>query len=108
MGASQYSQSLLFWVQSQLNILIGADDFAPLLLSLDDDELQTYCLDLLGSDTTSLSFINELISRRNQEIREQKFNQTQKQKTKKKKQKNNNNKQTKSMKLSASDNPSLK
>merc|ERR1712232_786790 len=46
----------------------------------------------------SQSFVNELISRRNQEMREQKSNQ---------KNKNNDNKQSSFMKLNASNNPSI-
>eukprot|EP01084_Bolivina_argentea_P165684 287808_1 len=64
----QYSQALLSWLKTQLNILIGADDFAPLLLSMDNHELQEYCNNLLGSNPTTQSFVNELIAKRNQEV----------------------------------------
>ena len=69
MAQAAVSDALLAWVQGQLNILIGADEFAPLLLSLSDYELEEYCNGLLGATPTTLSFVNQLISRRNQEQR---------------------------------------
>jgi len=69
--SKHYSQSLMSWVKNKLNELIGTDDFAPLILSLDDVDLQTYCFDLLGSTESSHSFVNELIGKRNHEHRTQ-------------------------------------
>ena len=89
----QYSQSLLAWVQSRLNILIGADDFAPLLLSLDNHELQSYCNDLLGENSQTQSFVNEIIAKRSQEIRNQQSNTSN---TSKSNNKNNNKKSRRS------------
>lgn len=62
-----YSEGLLTWVQSKLNSLIGADDFAPLMLGLRDSELLEYCFNLLGDNPATNDFVSTLISKRNQE-----------------------------------------
>ena len=67
--SSDHSESLLEWVKSRLNMLVGADDFAPLLISMDNVELQDYCNNLLGANSQTQSFVNEIISRRTQESR---------------------------------------
>eukprot|EP01084_Bolivina_argentea_P319380 553963_1 len=71
-NTQQYSQTLLKWVKSRLNVLIGADDFAPLLLSANDRDLEDYCNQILATQhpqTTIQSFINQLIAKRNQETK---------------------------------------
>ena len=62
-----YSEGLLTWVQGRLNSLIGADDFAPLMLALSDSELLEYCRNLLGDNSATNDFVSTLISKRNQE-----------------------------------------
>jgi len=73
-------------------------------------ELQTYCLNLLGSNTTSLSFVNGLISKRNEERRQQEKQQKQKESKRanrrNKKDKNKNN-DAQSMRLNPDDGPSI-
>ena len=91
--STEYSESLLKWVKSRLNMLIGADDFAPLLLSLDNNELQNYCNDLLGANSQTQSLVNEIILRRTQELRNnQQSNQQSKQQNKPKKSRRGGNK----------------
>ena len=77
-----YSESLLSWVQSQLNSLIGADDFAPMLLGLNDAELKEYCTSLMGEGQSTRAFVDTLITRRNSEKCDQKKPMEKKQKSK--------------------------
>ena len=71
MAQSEYSQELQEWVKLKLIALIGVDDFAPLLLSLSDLDLENYCNDLLGQNNSTQAFVNEFIAKRNQDIRDQ-------------------------------------
>eukprot|EP01084_Bolivina_argentea_P319381 553964_1 len=100
-NTQQYSQTLLKWVKSRLNVLIGADDFAPLLLSANDRDLEDYCNQILATQhpqTTIQSFINQLIAKRNQETKHKnqpKNNQETKNKKQHKNQPKNQPKNTK-------------
>merc|ERR1711971_1170302 len=73
-------------------------------------ELQTYCLNLLGSNTTSLSFVNGLISKRNEERRQQEKQQKQKESkraNRRNKKDKNKNDDAQSMRLNPDDGPSI-